>query len=120
MYYSLVVDIMNTALITAGIHTTDFIHIKILGTIVYILKMLDVVDSRFCIIFLRLDGSTSGSDQLIIISSARVLAVVLIGVEIAVLAVVIFCIRGLQRRGQSHNAQSDESNLELQSNKGVY
>ena len=65
-------------------------------------------------------GSTSGDDQLIIISSTVVPAVVLIGPGIAILAVMIFCIRRQQKHGQSHNAQSDESNLELQSKEGVY
>ena len=66
------------------------------------------------------DGSTSNNEQLIIIPSTVVPAVVLIGAGIAVLAVVIFCIRRLQKHRQSHNAQSDESNLELQLNKGMY
>ena len=66
------------------------------------------------------DGSTSGDDQLIIISSTVVPATVLIGAGIAVLAGIIFVICRQQKHGQSHNAQSDESNLELQSKEGVY
>ena len=57
------------------------------------------------------DGNTSGDDQLIIIPSTVVPAVVLIGAGIAVVAVMILCIRQLQKHGQSHNSQSDESNF---------
>ena len=66
------------------------------------------------------DGSTSGDDQLIIISSTVVPATVLIGAGIAVIAGIIFVIHRQQKHGQSHNTQSNESNLELQSEEGVY
>ena len=65
------------------------------------------------------DGSISGDNWLIIISSAVVLPLILIGAGIVVIAVVIIYIHPLRKYGRSQNARSDKSNLELQS-KGVH